>query len=223
MSRRRFRFALASLVLVAALAVAQTPIVVPGSFSVLAAVTGSAVSGTQSLHVLDGDVRFESTTDGGDGLVVLFVQEGDTYALRGFFGEADEPGFETTLDAVLADDLLYADLADLLIMFLAPTSPIHPCELTPPEDGVLTGDFEVWDCTITGRETLGGRNVTVWTFEVLRGRDGQPAIINEPLQTIWIDDELGVPLAFDGGPDSFVATFVSYDPSRQEERSFTGR
>ena len=204
-------------------ATAQAPIVVPGSFSVLANVTGAATSGTQELFVLGGDVRLDSTPDDGEALVVLFTQDDGAYVLRGFFGQATQPAFEATLDAILADEQLYREVAELLVMFLNPASPAHPCQHTRADDGaVLTGDFAVWECEIVGSETLGGRDTTVWSYEVVRGREGRPAIVNDPKQTAWIDDELAVPLAYDAGRDLFVTEFASVDPAVQDGSLFTG-
>lgn len=203
-------------------ATAQAPIVAPGSFSVLARVAGAATSGSQELFVLGGDARLDSTPNDGEALIVLFVQDNGAYVLRGFFGEATEPAFEATLDAILADDQLYREVADLMVLFLNPASPAHPCQHTRPDDGaVLTGDFEVWECEIVGHETLAGRATTVWTYDVIWGREGRPAIVNDPTQTAWIDDELAVPLAYDAGPDLFVTEFVSVDPTVQDASLFT--
>lgn len=205
-------------------ATAQAPVIAPGSFSVLAKVTGAATSGTQELFVLDGDARLDSTPDDGEALVVLFAQDEGAYVLRGYFGEATQPAFEAPLDAILADDQLYRELAELLVVFLNPASPAHPCQHTRPDDGaVLTGDFEVWECEIVGTETLAGRATSVWTYDVVWGREGRPAIVNDPTQTAWIDDELGVPLAYHAGPDLFVTEFVSVDPSVQDASLFTSR
>lgn len=211
------------LLAIIASATAQAPIVAAGSFSVLASVTGSMTSGIQELFVLDGNARLDSTPDDGEALVVLFVQDDGVYVLRGFFGEAVEPAFEATLDDILADDPLYREVADLLVLFLNPTSPVHPCQHTrPDDDAVLTGDFEVWACEIVGRETLGGRATTVWRYEVIWGREGRPAIVNDPVQTAWIDDELAVPLAYDAGPELFTTELVSVDPTVQDAALFTG-
>jgi hypothetical protein len=151
------------------------------------------------------------------------VQEDDDFVLRTFDGASTEPSLEFTLAEILADDALYAGVATLMIFFLNPASPIHPCVYTQPEDGILTGGFEVWDCSIVGSEALGGRPTTVWTFEVLWGREGQSAVFNDPIQTMWIDDELGLPLAYDGGPDTFVTVFGAVDLGGQDEALFTGR
>jgi hypothetical protein len=202
---------------------AQAPLVVPGSFSILADASGVGASGTQEVFVRDGDVRVEAASETGDGFVVLFAQGEGGYVLRAYEGASTEPTLEVTLDDILADDDLYAGIASLMIFFLNPASPIHPCEHTPPEDGVLTGDFEVWDCAIVGSEMIGGRSTTVWTFEVIWGREGRPAIFNDPIQTMWIDDELGLPVAYDGGPDAFRTELIAVDPSRQDEALFTGR
>jgi len=48
-------------------------------------------------------------------------------------------------------------------------------------------------------------------------------VFSDPIQTMWIDDELGLPLAYDGGPNSFVATFDSVDLELQDQAMFTGR
>lgn len=87
----------------------------------------------------------------------------------------------------------------------------------------MTGDFGDWDRSIVGSDRLDGRATTVWTFEVTRGREGEPAVFSDPIQTLWIDDELGLPLAYDGGPGSFVATFDSVDLELQDNTLFTGR
>lgn len=214
--------ALAMLAIAASVS-AQAPLVVPGSFAILSDASGAGASGTQEIFVRDGDVRVEAEAETGDGFVVLFVQAEGGYVLRAYESASPEPTLEVTLDDILADDDLYAGIASLMIFFLNPASPIHPCEHTPPEDGVLTGDFEVWDCAIVGSEVLGGRATTVWTFEVIWGRDGQPAIFNDPIQTVWIDDELGLPIAYDGGPDTFRTELRAIDPARQDEALFTGR
>ena len=208
---------------IAATVSAQAPIIVPGSFAIVSNASGEAASGTQTVFVRDGAVRIELTPETGDGLTALFVQEGDDFVLRAFDGASTEPTLEFTLAEILADDELYIGVASLMILFLNPESPIHPCVYTQPEDDVLTGDFEVWDCSIVGTEVLGGRATTVWTFEVIWGLEGQLAVFNDPIQTLWIDDELGLPLAYDGGPDVFVTTFDSVDLSRQDEALFTGR
>ena len=202
---------------------AQAPVIVPGSFAIVSTAAGAAASGTQTVFVRDGAVRIELTPETGDGFVALFVQEEGDYVLRAFDGASTEPSMEFTLADILADDDLYAGIAPLMILFLNPESQIHPCVHTQPEDGVLTGDFEVWDCSIVGTEVLGGRATTVWTFEVIWGREGQLAVFSDPLQTLWIDDELGLPLAYDGGPDTFATAFHSVDLSLQDEALFTGR
>lgn len=221
------RFALLALLTaalaIAASAFAQAPIVVPGSFAIVSNAGGAAASGTQAVYVRDGAVRIELTPEAGEGFVALFVQEDEAYVLRTFDGASTEPSLEFALADILADDGLYAGIATLMIFFLSPESPIHPCVYTQPEDGILTGDFEVWDCSIVGTEVLNGRATTVWTFEVARGREGQPAVFSDPIQTLWIDDELGLPLAYDGGPSSFVASFDSVDLEVQDESLFTGR
>ncbi len=224
MLHRFVHLALATTALaIAATAFAQAPIVVPGSFAIVSNAGGAAASGTQTVFVRDGDVRIELTPETGDGFVALFVRDDGDYVLRTFDGASTEPSLEFPLADILADDELYAGVATLMIFFLNPESPIHPCVSTQPEDGVLTGDFEVWECSIVGSEVLDGRATTVWTFEVTRGREGEPAVFSDPIQTLWIDDELGLPLAYDGGPNSFVATFDSVDLELQDEASFTGR
>jgi len=56
-----------------------------------------------------------------------------------------------------------------LIFCLDPESPIHPCVHTQPEDGVLTGDFEEWDCSVSGNEVLGDRATTIWRLGAVHG------------------------------------------------------
>lgn len=210
---------LVSALLLAASAFAEAPLVAAGSFAVQMVAQGAAPDGTITSRFHEGEVRVDVVSED-EGFTVLFVIRDGAYVLQAF-----EPGragvqLEATLAELLADDDYYAEFADLFLLMLHPESPAHPCVHTPPADGVLTGDFGVWDCESIGTEMLGGRSTTVWELEFIWGREGRMAVFNDPKHTVWIDDELGVPIAFEDGFGDFTATFGAIDHATQDAALF---
>jgi hypothetical protein len=230
---RNVRRSGAALATLAALAIATTTPafaqetgVAPGSFAVHMAFgddMGGApepMTGAISAHFRDGEVRLDLRVDE-DQILLYLVRVGDEYVLKGVERMDDfVVEFEFTLGELLEDDDLYADFTEFYLLALSPESPLHPCRHTQPEDGVLTGDFSVWDCAIVGSEELDGRSTSVWELEHIWGREGQMAIFEDPIYTIWVDDELGVPLALRGGYDEFDMVFVRLDATAQDPGLF---
>jgi hypothetical protein len=210
---------LLAVIALATSALAQTPLVPSGSFSVEMLASGpNAPDGTITSRFHEGAIRLEVVA-GVDAFVVLFVERSDGYVLQALEGPGER--FEISLEEMLADDDVYEQFADILLLMLHPESPIHPCVHTPPADGVLTGDFGVWDCVVVGSEMLGGRSTTVWELEFIWGRAAQMAVYNDPKHTLWIDDELGVPIAFQDGFGDFSPSFGAIDASAQDPSLFS--
>ena len=81
--------------------------------------------------------------------------------LRGFFGQATQPAFEATLDAILTDGALYREVADLLVVFLNPASPAHPRQPTLASTRVQTTSWNDDELAVALADDAGpGRFVT---------------------------------------------------------------
>jgi hypothetical protein len=103
---------------------------------------------------------------------------------------------------------------------LTPDSPLHPCVRTVPKDGVLEGDFSVWDCSIVESTEVGGRSATLWSLENLWGRSDAFAVFSDPEEFLWIDDALGVPLRYETPEYGFVVSLVGIDPTPPDPARF---
>jgi hypothetical protein len=171
-----------------------------------------ARTGTVSVHYRDGEVRIDVIEDDGAHFVTLFVREADgAYVLYGF-----EPNvgpwadFELPFAQLLERDILYDQFTDLYLFSLPPESPLHPCRHLAPDGAPSTGTFFVWECAAAGGDVVGGRPATMWELSHSRGQAGHDPILGEAW-VLWIDDELGVPLALAEGSGRDTLTFVSID------------
>jgi hypothetical protein len=184
-----------------------------------------AASGTATLALRDGDLALDMINEGAFRLFALLRTTGADAALTVNLYAADGDGWSldvtesATIGELLSDDERYLEFAHVLMFMLSPASPLHPCVRMAPEDGVLEGDFSVWDCGIVEAADVAGRSTTKWSMEHMWGRSDAFAIWGDPEEHVWIDDAWDVPLRYETPAFGFVMSLVAIesiapDPAR---------
>ncbi len=158
----------------------------------------------------DGAVRieYESRAD-----VVLLLLPADgvmVYAETGY-GVQIIP-----FDELMGDDYLFDSIAEAFHMLLAPDAAMHPCVRMSVHARLPPGDIPLWDCSIVAPDTVEGRATTRWSVQEVWG----PGDAHPP-HTVWVDDELGVPIQYRDGIDGMLLAFGAFDPGVQDPALFT--
>jgi hypothetical protein len=182
-------------------------------------VSDGVTHGTATLAFQGGDAVLDMVNEGAFRLFALLRTRADEAALTVRLYAADGDGWSldltdsATIDELLSDDARYLEFAHVLMLMLSPSSPLHPCVRTAPDDGVLEGDFSVWDCAVVETADVAGRSATRWSMENLWGRSDAFAVFNDPKEFVWIDASLGVPLRYETPEFGFVVALVAIDPT----------
>ncbi len=121
-----------------------------------------------------------------------------------------------SLDELMVDDYLFDSIAEVFHLLLAPEASLHPCVRMSVHDRLPPGDIPVWDCRIVAPDIVEGRATTRWSVQEVWG----PGDAELP-HTIWVDDELGVPIQYRDGIDGTLLAFGDLDPERQDPALFT--
>lgn len=183
-------------------------------------------SGSASLALQTGDLALDMINEGAFRIFALLRTNGADAALTVNLYAADGDGRSldvtesATIDELLSDDVRYLDFAHVLMFMLSPASPLHPCVRTAPEDGVLEGDFSVWDCAIVEATDVAGRSATKWSLENLWGRSDAFAVFNDPKEFVWIDDAWDVPLRYETPDFGFVMSLVAIETTAPDPARF---
>jgi hypothetical protein len=119
-------------------------------------------------------------------------------------------------DELMVDDYLFDSIAEAFHLLLAPDAPMHPCVRMSVHDRLPPGDIPLWDCRIVANDVVEGRATTRWSVQEVWGPDDA-----DPPHTVWVDDELGVPIQYRDGIDGMLLAFGDLVPGGQDPALFT--